>query len=118
MKKILLVDDEKDIVETLKFRLQSSGYEVVVAYDGHEALEKVKEQPDLILLDIMMPGMDGFTVLQRLKEDFGTRSIPVVMLTCRRDSASVFQAQDLEADEYLMKPVDAEKLLKVVKKHI
>ena len=117
-KKILVVDDEENIVRMLVERLEANKYKVLIAYSGKQALEKVtQETPDLILLDIMMPGMDGFQVLHKLKSEFTTSRIPVIMLTCKADSDSILNAQDLEAADYLIKPYEADELLRMVRKH-
>jgi len=117
--KILLVDDEKDAVELLGFRLQVNNYEVITAYNGQEALERINaENPDLIILDIIMPVMDGFEVLRRIRNDLNTKYIPVIMLTARLDSASIFKAQELGSTSYLMKPIDIDELLKLIKLNI
>ena len=76
------------------------------------------ENPNLILLDIMMPGIDGFEVLRELKSDPATTNIPVVMLTAKGESESLFKAQDLESTDYIIKPFEAEEFLKVIKKYI
>ncbi|GAI43054.1 unnamed protein product, partial [marine sediment metagenome] len=82
MKKILIVDDRSEVVELVKVTLEGEGYQTIDASDGREALEKIgKEKPDLILLDIIMPKMDGFEVLRNLKDDSNTKDIPVIMLT-------------------------------------
>lgn len=117
-KKILLIDDEADLRETLAYRLECSGYEVLTASGAEEGLVKALEQPRLILLDIMMPEIDGFEVLSRLKKRKETKNIPVVMLTCRRSIADINQAIDLGAADYLMKPVESVQLLAVVNKYI
>ncbi len=83
-KKIMIVDDEPDTVDLVKLVLETEGYEILVAYSGSEALEKIKtEKPDMVLLDIMMPGMDGWAVRTKLLEDKETKDIPIVMLTAR-----------------------------------
>ena len=117
-KTILLVDDEKDIVKVVKNRLEKAGYQVVVAYDGPGALEKAKESPGLILLDIMMPGMDGYEVLKKMRDNPETRFTPVIMFTVRAETSSIFKAQDLGVTDYIMKPYDLADLLKLVKKHV
>lgn len=118
-KKILVVDDEEHIVKMLESRLKANGYGVITAYNGKQALEKAKaETPDLIFLDVMMPDIDGFSVLHKLKYDFKTMHIPVIMLTCRADSGSIFEAQDLKAADYLIKPFKPEELLKLIKRYI
>lgn len=103
--KILIVDDEPDIVETLSFMLQARNFDVVTASDGLEALSKVKsERPDLVLLDIMMPGMDGYEVCIKLKTDKETKNIPVVMLTARGENEAVIRAHKAGANDYIVKP--------------
>ncbi len=88
-KKILVVDDERHIVRLVEVNLTRAGYDVVTAYDGVEALEAVKnETPDMIVLDVMMPRMDGFEVLRRLQADPETQNIPVIMLTARKRRTS------------------------------
>jgi DNA-binding response OmpR family regulator len=113
-----LVDDEPEFVDMIKMRLEANDYEVVTAYDGAEALQKAdEERPDLMLLDVMMPGMDGFQVLSRLRHKDETRYTPVVMLTAKGESKSIFKAQDLGVADYLIKPCDSKELLDVVKRH-
>jgi len=103
--KVLIVDDEPDIVETLSFMLQARNFDVVTASDGFEALSKVKsERPDLVLLDIMMPGMDGYDVCVKLKTDKETKNIPVVMLTARGENEAVIRAHKAGANDYIVKP--------------
>ncbi len=106
-RKILIVDDEKDLCAMLKVNLeQLSGYEVVTASDGREGLKAARErQPDLILLDIMMPGISGLEVLRRLKGDPKTLSIPVVMLSAVKDEESKQEAGRLYDEDYIEKPV-------------
>ena len=91
-KKILAVDDERHIVRLVQVNLERAGYEVVTAFDGKDALEKVAaEQPDLVVLDVMMPYMDGFEVLQNLRKNPSTRELPVIMLTAKAQDADVFR---------------------------
>lgn len=116
-KKILAVDDEKAIVRLVQVNLEREGYEVVTAYDGREALEKVaSERPDLIVLDVMMPYMDGFEVLQQLKKDPETRDIPVIMLTAKAQDADVFRGWQSGVDCYLTKPFNPMELKAFVKR--
>lgn len=112
--KILIVDDEVDLIAPLEMYLQSNGYEIITASDGMEALKLTEEEsPDLILLDIIMPGMDGYTALEKLKADEKTKSIPVIMLTVK---AGKEIGREIEkADGYLMKPFEREELLRRVK---
>ena len=116
-KKILAVDDERHIVRLVEVNLQRAGYEVVTAYDGKEALEKVKsEKPDLVVLDVMMPYMDGFEVLKNLKADPITAEIPVIMLTAKAQDADVFRGWQSGVDCYLTKPFNPMELLTFVKR--
>ena len=116
-KKILAVDDERHIVRLVEVNLQRAGYEVVTAFDGREALEKVKaETPDLIVLDVMMPYMDGFEVLKTLKADPSTAEIPVIMLTAKAQDADVFRGWQSGVDCYLTKPFNPMELLTFVKR--
>src|SRR5262245_9443162 len=105
--RILVVDDIADNVEILRMRLSSLGYEVMVAEDGEQALAKVREQlPDLILLDIMMPKVDGLEVLKRLKADATLPFIPVILVTAKVDPKDVVGGLDAGGDDYLGKPVE------------
>lgn len=109
--KILIVDDTIDTVELLKKRLRSDGYDTAEAYDGEEGLKKVVEyNPDLIVLDVMMPKLDGYQVCQRLKADENTRYIPILMLTAKSDVESKVKGLDIGADDYLPKPFDYKEL--------
>jgi two-component system alkaline phosphatase synthesis response regulator PhoP len=103
--KILVVDDEEDILELLKFKLSREGYQVTCAASGEEALRRVRsETPDLILLDLMLPGMDGLEVARRLKDKPDTRNIPIVMLTAKGEEADIVTGLELGADDYITKP--------------
>ena len=106
--KILIIDDEKDFCYFTKANLELFGdYEVIVATSGEKGLRACsKEKPDLILLDIMMPRMDGFELLDRLKRDMKTIHIPVIMLTAKNEEESKIQAAGLYSDDYLVKPVE------------
>ena len=110
MSKILVVDDEKDVVELLKFLLEKDGFSVVTAYNGREALEVAGDQkPDLILLDVMMPEMDGYTVQTRLLENQTTRQIPIIVLTAKGQLRDVF-AMSANVKAYIEKPFDPKTL--------
>lgn len=116
-KKILAVDDEKHIVRLVQVNLERQGYEVVTAFDGKEALQKVQEEnPDLVVLDVMMPYMDGFEVLQNLRRNPATREIPVIMLTAKAQDADVFKGWQSGVDLYLTKPFNPMELLSFVKR--
>jgi len=104
---ILVVDDNEANVDILETRLQSQGYEVITAYDGLAAIERARgDQPDLILLDVMMPGLDGIEVTRRLKRDATLPFTPVILVTAKASSADVVNGLDAGADDYLTKPVD------------
>jgi CheY-like chemotaxis protein len=115
--RILLIDDDHDFIEATRTVLESVPYEVIVAYDGDEGLEKAQEErPDLVLLDIIMPTQDGFHVCEKLKSDPELWHIPVIMLTSlsQRISDTAFSVQDgmmLEADDFIDKPVRPTELL-------
>jgi two-component system sensor histidine kinase/response regulator len=109
--KILIVDDSVDTVELLKKRFYSEGYDTGEAYNGEEGLQKVQEyNPDLIVLDVMMPKMDGYEVCQRLKRDEKTKYIPVLMLTAKGEVEHKVKGLDIGADDYLAKPFDYKEL--------
>ena len=110
-KKLLLADDEEDIKTVLKMYLESKGYEVCTAYDGLDALEQAKsEKPDVVLLDVMMPVVDGFEVCEKLKADPATANIPVIMLSAASHAESVQRGLDAGAVEYLVKPFEPERI--------
>jgi len=122
--KILLVDDDVDFVESTKTILESKPYEVIVASNGDEGLRKAREEnPDLILLDVIMPVKDGFTVAEQLKKDPQLRKIPTLMLTAFAEksietSIPVSRGFTLETEDYIDKPVSPEELLARVEKHL
>lgn len=114
-KKILIVDDEKDIVDLVKYNLQREGYSVITARNGREALELAVPPLHLILLDIMMPEVDGLEVLRRLKQNERTNSIPVIFLTAKGSDVDEVVGLELGADDYILKPISIPKLLARVK---
>jgi len=106
-KRILVVDDEARVREMIEFRLRLFGYEVLHAANGSEALAVAsREVPDLVLLDVMMPELDGFQVCARLKQEEATRSIPVIMLTAKAEAKDVTRAFNSGAVDYVVKPYD------------
>ena len=110
MAKVLVVDDERDVVELVKFLLERDGHKVVEAFNGREALERAyAELPDLIILDIMMPEMDGYTVNARLTENENTKRIPVIILTAKGQMRDVFEMASNVAF-YMEKPFDPKHL--------
>jgi DNA-binding response OmpR family regulator len=116
-KKILVVDDERDIVKVLVIRLQSSGYEVIAAFDGAQGVFMAhKEKPDLVILDIRMPAGDGFSVAERLKRSSHTWTIPIIFLTGSPEQEAEGRAMELGARFFIKKPYDPEELLDAVKR--
>jgi len=117
--RILVVDDELPVVQIIKANLEMEGYEVDTAHDGIEALEQVaRQRPDLVVLDVMMPRMNGWDVLERLKTDPATMDIPVVMLTALHDVEHLDKGARLGNDCYLTKPFEPEDLLAMVRRLI
>jgi CheY-like chemotaxis protein len=111
--KILIVDDEKDIVEFVSARLLREGYRIAVAYDGEEALERVKsDDPDLIVLDLMMPKLNGLEVLKQVRENFNDKWRPVIIVSGNAELESIKKCYSLEADHYLTKPCTMENLVR------
>jgi len=116
-KKILAVDDERHIVRLIQVNLERAGYEVVTAYDGREALKKIAdERPDLVVLDVMMPYMDGLETLKQIRANAATRDLPVIMLTAKAQDQDVFRGYSSGADIYLTKPFNPMELLTFVKR--
>ncbi len=113
---IFIADDELDFVSTLKSRLEFEGFVVATAADGKEALQRIpREKPDLILLDIMMPAMNGYQVCRELKGNADTRSIPILMLTAKSQESDKFWGKEAGADDYVTKPFDMEELIEKIK---
>ncbi len=111
-RKILVVDDEEDILHFLKMVLSEKGYEVVTAAGGHQALTRAQiEHPDLVLLDVMMPQMDGWEVLKLLRADEGTAHIPVAMLSARTEAKDRVHGLQEGAIDYICKPFSLQELL-------
>jgi two-component system alkaline phosphatase synthesis response regulator PhoP len=110
--RILVVDDEIYIVHILDFSLGMEGYEVVTALDGEEALRKVQEcKPDLVVLDIMMPKMDGYETCKTLKSEESTKHIPVILLSAKGRNVDMQTGYDVGADDYITKPFSPRKLV-------
>src|SRR3972149_1872254 len=108
---VLVVDDNQQNVDMLEAYLTAAGYDVVCAYDGEEALERISERhPDLILLDVMMPGLSGYEVCERLKSDDKTRLIPIVMVTALSDIEDRVKGIEAGADDFLTKPISKPEL--------
>jgi len=113
--KILLVDDERDIVEFLKYNLEQDDFAVISAYDGSEALDKMEENPDLVILDIMMPKLDGFEVCRKIRQNKNYENIPVIFLTAKGGEADEIQGLELGAVDYIQKPISPKVLVARVK---
>jgi two-component system response regulator VicR len=114
--KILIVDDEKNIVDILKFNLQKEGFETVEAYDGKEAIEKaLRAKPDIILLDVMLPVFDGFTVCRKLRERIQT---PIIMLTAKEEEVDKILGLEMGADDYVTKPFSPRELIARIKSNL
>ncbi len=115
-KRILLVDDEKDLVENVILRLEASGYEVIAAYDGQEGFDKArKDKPDLIILDLMLPKLDGYKVCRMLKFDEKYKNIPVILFTARGQESDQKMGRDVGANAYIIKPFEGKALLNKIK---
>ncbi|MDP2921015.1 MAG: response regulator [Candidatus Omnitrophota bacterium] len=118
-KKILLVDDEEDIIKMNMLRLSESNYHVISASDGKDGIEKAeKETPDLILLDVVMPGMDGLETLTRLKSNPRTSHIPVIMLSGVGQKTALDKALSSGAIDFIDKPFNGEMLMEAIKKNL
>ena len=117
MKKILIVDDEPELLELLKGRLKGR-YEIITAPDAEKGFERaVGEAPDLILSDLMMPNVDGFQLLDRLKQHFSTRHIPFVIISAFGESRQIMKAQEMGATDFLIKPLHLEELPDIVRRY-
>lgn len=116
---VLLVDDEPNFVFMVKNRLQARGYEVVTASDGKAALEQIRSaKPDLILLDVLMPVMDGWEALQQLQESRGTKKIPVIMFSAKGQPDDLKLSRELGAVDYILKPFEPVELIQKIEKAI
>lgn len=117
-KQILLVDDEKDIVEFVKYNLELEGYEVLTAFNGIEALHKVTPSLSLIILDIMMPKLDGYEVFKKIRSNKAYDSIPIIFLTAKSSEVDEIKALDLGASDFIKKPISPSRLMARVKSNI
>ncbi|HAL56172.1 MAG TPA: DNA-binding response regulator [Bacteroidetes bacterium] len=115
---ILVVDDETDILELLKYNLEKEGFHVLTARDGKEALNKIKQRPDLVVLDIMMTEMDGWEVCKTIRRNPATSSIPIIFLTARDSEVDEVTGLELGADDYIRKPVKVRTLIARVKRRL
>jgi DNA-binding response OmpR family regulator len=119
LKKILVVDDEVDLVETVRFPLEMEGFDVLVSYNGEDALNQArKESPDLIILDLMLPKLDGYKVCRLLKFDERYKHIPILMLTAKTQEKDKTLGMDSGANEYITKPFEMDYLMEKVKAYL
>jgi len=118
MKKILLVDDEKDILEFLQYNLEKEGFVVITASDGEEAISLLKEKPDLAILDIMMPKLNGFEVCAKIRADKNTADLPVIFLTAKSSEKDEIKGLELGANDFIQKPISPMKLVARVKANL
>ncbi len=116
--KILLVDDEPDIIEFLQYNLKLEDFDVISANDGIEALSKISENPDLIILDIMMPKLDGYEVCKRIRAFPGFENTPVIFLTAKAGEVNEIKGLELGANDYIQKPISPKKLIARVKSNL
>ncbi len=119
MKKILIVDDEQDIVESLKFVLETADFTCYCAYNGEDGLRLAKEiVPDLIILDVMMPKINGYKISRLLKYDAKYKNIPILMVTARSQEEDKLIGEETGADEYITKPFELDEVVKTVEKYL
>jgi two-component system, OmpR family, alkaline phosphatase synthesis response regulator PhoP len=116
--KILLVDDEKDIVEFLQYNLEREGFHVITAYDGMEAIDMLSHKPDLIILDVLMPKMDGYEVCKQIRTMDDFKNTPVIFLTAKSAEMDEVRGLNLGADDYIAKPISPRKLIARVKSNL
>lgn len=116
-KKIFIVDDDRMLTKIVQSCLQEHGYEVSVSHDGEEALAKIgHERPDLLLLDVVMPKMNGYTFLFEMRKLEHGAAVPVIVLTCKEEMADIFKVEGVK--EYLIKPFPNQDLLEKIKKYV
>lgn len=119
MSKILLVEDSKNVIRVMKMLLRNAGYDYKVVENGVDGVEiAFRWNPDLILLDIKLPKMNGFLVLETLKEDEKTANIPIIVLSAKAEEEDIQKATKLGANEYMTKPADPDKLLGIMEKYL
>ncbi|MCF8304796.1 MAG: response regulator transcription factor [Ignavibacteriales bacterium] len=116
--KILLVDDEKDIVEFLEYNLLKEGFDVLTAFDGNQALKMAEQKPDLIVLDVMMPGADGYEVLTKIRKNKSLENIPVILLTAKSGENFEVHGLNIGADAFIQKPVSPAKIIAHIKANL
>jgi len=117
-KKILLVEDDYDISDILKVRLEKKGFQIIRAWDGIEAVKRAREHPDLIILDLGLPKLNGLSALKKIKSDKSLSFIPVVVLTGKGDSRTIFDAMETGSYDYLIKPVNLQDMVRVINKAV
>ena len=116
-KRILIVDDEKDLVDTIEMALEAHGFEVLSALDGEEGLKKaIADAPDVVVLDLMMPKMNGYQVSWEIKNNEDTKHIKVIMVTAKAQESDKFWGYETGADDYLTKPFELSELIKKIEK--
>ncbi len=116
-KKILIVDDEPDILRLASLRLKKLGYNVIMAIDGKEALDAIRsEKPDLVLLDLILPVMNGADVCKKTKNDEKLKHIPIILFTAHSDSMTAEKTKEFGADDYIIKPFDPEELMNKIER--
>lgn len=118
MTRILLVDDEPDILEFLKYNLEQEEFEVLTSTNGRDALKKIAQKPDLIVLDIMMPEMDGFELQKQIKDHKEYQHIPIIFLTAKSGETDEIRGLDLGASDYIQKPISPKKLISRIKANL
>lgn len=117
--KILIVDDEPDLLYSMKSRLEFEGFSVSTASEGEEAVTKAtNDDPDLILLDVMMPKLNGFQVCRELRSKPGTKDTPIIIVSAKSQPSDAFWGLEVGASSYLVKPVDPDELIALVKQHV
>ena len=118
MKKILLVDDEEDILEFLKYNLEQENFEVLASTNGEDALKQISKNPDLIVLDIMMPEIDGFELYKLIKKNKESQDIPIIFLTAKSGETDEIKGLNLGASDYIQKPISPKKLIARIKSNL
>ena len=118
MKKILLVDDEEDILEFLKYNLEQENFEVLLSTNGKDALKKISQNPDLIVLDIMMPELDGFELYELIRNNKESQDIPIIFLTAKSGETNEIKGLNLGASDYIQKPISPKKLIARIKSNL
>lgn len=119
MKKVLVVEDEKNIALTLKMSLESEGYTVKIATNGLDAIQVAQEyKPDLIFLDIILPKVNGYLVCEALRQEIDTKNIPVIFMSAKNQEEDIKKAYEIGGDEYLIKPFSYEQIKELTKKYL